>query len=717
MLKAYARLVCRFRVWFLVFGLFCMGASAIYAVGIFSSLSSSGFVAPNSQSRYVDSIVKNDFGGNKSSLVLLFSSKTLKFDNPKYEQAAETVIKKVADLQVVNSTSSYYSTGSPIFISKNPHLTFAFVGLKGNGNQQAVEMSKVLPQLKSPTLKVLAGGTAASDAELSSTVQKDLEMAEKLSIPITAILLVIIFGSITAASLPLALGLYGIIGAFFISRLVTLAMPMSVYVIDIVSLLGLGLGIDYSLFIVNRYREELNKDPNNEIEVLARTVSTAGKTVIFSGLTVMIALAGLIIFPIDYIRSMGIGGAAAVLIAVVGSLLFLPAILALLGNNVNSLRVSSVVPLKWRNKIKAKRNVWEHTAKLVMRYPLLTVIITLGVLIVIGFPFLQVHFVQGSYNVLPKQSSARVVASTLNSKFKYGNQSPLYVLIPRAEIKNTSSIKTYVNKITSFSDVSGLEQYKVNSKFLLLMILPKNSTYSKQNSNLVRKIRTTSVYGIKGLVGGDTADLLDLLGLISHYGVYAIIVVALSMLILFYLLLGSLVIPIKTIVLTTLSLSAAFGVLVLIFQEGQLNGVLGISSLGGLDASQLVIIFSLAFGLSMDYAAFLFSRIREYFDEYADMSLAIVWGVMRTGRIITSAAILLLAVIASFSVGSVISMKEVSFGLIVAIVVDVFVVRLLLVPASMKLLGKYNWWLPKPLKTLSQRIHIYEEDTPVAKRP
>ncbi len=694
-----------------------MGTSAVYAIGIFSSLSSSGFVAPNSESRYVDSVVKNDFGGNKSSLVLLFSSKNLKYNDPKYRQAAEAVIKKVAALEVVSSTSSFYSTGSQIFISKNPHLTFAFVGLKGNENQQADEMAKVLPELKSPILKIIPGGTAASDAELSSAVQKDLGTAEKISIPITAGLLIVIFGSLTAAALPLALGLYGIIGAFFISRLVTIAIPMSVYVIDIVSLLGLGLGIDYSLFIVNRYREELAKDPGNEEEVLARTVSTAGKTVIFSGLTVMISLAGLIIFPIDYIRSMGIGGAAAVLIAVVGSLLFLPAILALLGDNVNSLKISSIIPLKWRKKIKAKRNIWEHTARLVMRYPLLTVVITLGVLIAIGFPFLRVRFVQGSYNILPKGSTAREVAATLNSEFKYGNQSPMYVLIPRGEINNTASIKAYVNNITSLPNVSGLEQYKVNDKFLLLMILPKNSTYSPQNSNLVKNIRATRVDGIRGMVGGDTADLVDLLSLISNYGIYAIIVVALAMLILFYLLLGSLIIPIKTIILTTLSLSAAFGVLVLIFQEGRLNNLLGIPSLGGLDASQLVIVFSLAFGLSMDYAAFLFSRIREYFVEYADMSLAIVWGVMRTGRIITSAAILLLAVIASFAIGSVLSMKEVSFGLIVAVVVDVFVVRLLLVPASMKLLGKYNWWLPKPLKTFYQKIHLYEEETRQVKNP
>ncbi len=708
MLGAYGKLVYRFKLWFLLFGLFCMAGGLIYASGIFSDLKQSGFTAPNSQSQIVDTIVKNNFGGNKSSLILLFSSKKYIFTEKPYARAAETIIYNIASLPVVNSTSSYYSTASPQFVSKNPHLTYAVVGLKGNANQQANEVAHVLPWIKSKVLNVKLGGAAAANQELTSYVQSDLKTAEEFSFPVTAILLLIIFGSLTAASLPLALGLYGIIGALFISRLVTLAIPMSVYVLDIVSLLGLGLGIDYSLFIVSRYREELNNYPHNEEKALCRTISTAGKTVIFSGLTVMIAVAGLIIFPIDYIRSMGVGGAAAVLIAVVGSLLFLPAILAMLGPNVNSLKVSNIIPLSLRRKIR-RPAIWEPIAKGVLKHPLATIVFTLALLLLAGSPFLKVNFITSSSNILPQNAQARIVATTLNTEFKYGNQSPIDVVVPAKQIKSKADITAYVNKILSLPDAAGLGRYQLSSGYLLLAVLPKSGSMTPSSQNLVKNIRSSSVDGIRGMVGGEAADLLDLITLIRRDGLYAVIVVMLAMMVLFYLLLGSIVIPLKTIILTTLSLSSAFGVLVWIFQEGNLNSWLGISRLDGIDASQLVIIFSLAFGLSMDYATFLFSRIRESFSEHADMSRAIVWGVQRTGRIITSAAILLLAVIGSFATGRVVSMKEVAIGLIVAVVVDVFVVRLLLVPASMKLLGRYNWWLPGPLQSLYEKIKFRDD--------
>lgn len=704
MLKAYAKLVYRHSVFFLVFGLICMGASAVYATGIFNSLSSSGFIAANSQSHKVDNIVKNNFGGNSSSLVLVFSSRSLDYNNPVYAHAAETVIGNIADLPVVNSTSSYYTSGGSQFLSRNRHLTFALVGLKGNENQQADEVSQVLPWLKNPVLKVLPGGSAATNSELSNYVDSDLSTAEKISLPITAILLVIIFGSLTAASLPLALGLYGIIGALFISRLVTIAMPMSNYVIDIVCLLGLGLGIDYSLFIVSRYREELRKCKGREEDALAKTVSTAGKTVIFSGLTVMISTAGLIIFPINYIRSMGVGGASAVLIAVVGSLLFLPAILALLGEKVNSLKVSRLIPAKMR--FRPRRGVLERIAERVVCHPLVILVVTLSVLLAIGAPFLRVHFISSNYSILPPGAPARIADQALNSQFKYGSQSPIDVLVPLTKLKSKAIAEAYVNKITSLKEVEGLDNYRVNDGYLLLGVIPKSSAYSTASEKLVQTIRQIKYSGIRGQVGGKTADLVDLLSLIRNDGIYALVVVVLAMLILFYLLLGSIVIPLKTIILSGLSLSAAFGVLVWIFQDGFFDGPLGISNPGGLDPSQLVIIFSLAFGLSMDYAAFLFSRIRENFYEHADMSRAIVWGVDKTGRIITSAALLMLAVISAFAAGRIVSMKEVAIGLIVAVAVDVFVVRLLLVPASMKLLGKYNWWLPGPLDTLYRKIHL-----------
>ena len=666
-----------------------MAGGLIYAIGIFNNLHQSSFVAPQSQSRIVDHIVNKDFGLNNASLILLFSSSRFTYNEAPYLHAVEKVLHNVGNLNFVGGVDSFYSTHSQIYVSRNRHLTYARVELKGDSNQQANDVARVLPLLNSPNINVKTGGSAAANYELTGYVQSDLSVAEKFSLPITAVLLIFIFGSVTAASLPLALGVYGIIGALFISRLVSLIMPMSVYVLDIVSLLGLGLGIDYSLFIVNRYREELKNNPDDEEMALCKTISTAGKTVIFSGLTVMIAVAGLIIFPINYIRSMGVGGAAAVLIAVIGSLLFLPSILAILGTKVDSLKVHSLIPKKYHIK-KTREGMWAYTTKMVLKRPLVTIVLTLALLLLAGSPFLRINFASSNYSVLPVNSQARTVSATLKKDFTYISTSPIYVVIPEKQLRSDANLKAYISRLSSSPYVKSLNQYQQNKNYLLLVVTPKSSAMSRQSQALVSNIRKIKVDGIKGMVGGDAADMLDLMSLIEHYGIYAAILVVAAMLVLFYILLGSIVIPIKTIILTTLSLASAFGVLVWIFQQGNLDSLLGITRLDGIDASQLVIIFALAFGLSMDYATFLFSRIREHFSQHADMTKAIVWGVQRTGRIITSAAILLVVVIGSFAAGRVVSVKEVAIGLMVAVLTDVFIVRLLLVPASMKLLGKYN---------------------------
>ena len=708
MLVTYGKLVYKFKFLFLIFGLICMAGGLIYALGIFNNLHQSSFVAPKSQSQIVDNIVNKDFGVNKAPLILLFSSSRFTYTETPYAHAVENILHNVGNLKFVGSVDSFYSTHNQIYVSRNQHLTYATVELEGDSNQQANEVARVLPLLKSPTLKVKTGGSAAANYELTGYVQSDLSVAEKFSLPITAVLLIFIFGSVTAASLPLALGLYGIIGALFISRLVALIMPMSVYVLDIVSLLGLGLGIDYSLFIVNRYREELKNNPNDEEMALCKTISTAGKTVIFSGLTVMIAVAGLIIFPINYIRSMGVGGAAAVLIAVVGSLLFLPSILAILGTKVDSLKVYNLIPKKY-HLTKTKEGIWAYTTKKVLKRPLVTIVLTLALLLLAGSPFLKINFAPSNYSVLPVSSQARTVTAIMKKDFTHVSTSPIYVIIPEKQYKSEASLKVYISRLSLLPNVKSLNQYQQNRNYLLLVVTPKSSAMSQQSQALVANIRKINVDGVRGMVGGDAADMLDLMLLIEHYGVYAAVLVVIAMLVLFYILLGSIVIPIKTIILTTLSLASAFGVLVWIFQQGNLDPLLGITRLDGIDASQLVIIFALAFGLSMDYATFLFSRIREHFSQHSDMTKAIVWGVQRTGRIITSAAILLVVVIGSFAAGRVVSVKEVAIGLMVAVLTDVFIVRLLLVPASMKLLGKYNWWLPNSLEKLYTKFKTTDE--------
>jgi RND superfamily putative drug exporter len=549
------------------------------------------------------------------------------------------------------------------------------------------------------------GGAAAVNTESTRYVQQDLSRAERYAFPITAVLLVNIFGSLAAASLPLAVGIYGVIGSLVITRLVAYATDMSVYVLNLISLLGLGLAIDYSLFIVSRFREEMHHHGHSPEQALVRTLNTAGRTVIFSALTVLIALAGLIIFPVGFLRSMGIGGAAAVLVALLGALLFLPAILALLAEKVDALSVTSLLPHRIRTLQKGPGN-WARISRWVMRWPHLTVIGALGVLLLAGIPFLNIHFVNPDFHVLPAGSEARAVGDTLEHDFPASSQAPIQVVVHTG--KPSAKLSPYVKQLQSLPDVASVSPPVTRSGYTLLNINPKSETYDVATKNLVSQVRNVPTGGQDVWVGGQTADLVDLLALIRHYGVYALIVILGGMLVLFFLMLGSLVIPLKTIILNILSLSAAFGALVWIFQEGHLASWLGVTPEAGIDATQPVIIFALAFGLSMDYAIFLFSRVKEHFDEQADIRKAIAWGVQRTGGIITSAALLLLVVIVSFTMGRIVIMKEVGIGLVVAVLVDVFIVRLLLVPASMTLLGHHNWWAPKPLKKLYAKYGIKE---------
>lgn len=704
MLARYARLVFRFRVWFLTFGLLCMVGGGVYASGVYGSLSQGGFTVPGSQSQRADDIVNGRFGGNRDSLVILCSSANLTVGNPVYAAAVRHLAAQVNRRPDVTSLVSFYSSGETRFVSRDRHQTYLLVGLKGNDSQQAATALQLKQTLRSPPLTLQFGGAAAVNAEATTYVKQDLERAERIALPLTAILLIIIFRSLAAATLPLAIGIYGVIGALVIARLVAIATPMSVYVLNLISLLGLGLAIDYSLFIVSRFREELHKPGTEPEEALVRTLTTAGRTVIFSALTVLVALSGLIIFPMDFLRSMGISGAAAVLVALTGTLLFLPSLLAMLEHKVDALHVASLVHPRARGRLHGPGN-WARIASFVMRRPKVTVIATLAVLLLAGTPFLGIHFTNPDFRVLPRESDGRMVGEALEHNFTNSDQTPIQVVIQGT---NPLVLKAYEKRLGALPSLASVEPPVTSGDYTLINLVPRTDTYAVATKQLVGKVRQVPADGLQVWVGGQTADLVDLLALIRHDGVYALIVILGAMLVLFFLMLGSLVIPLKTILLTTLSLSAAFGTLVWIFQDGNLASFLGITPEAGIDATQPVIIFALAFGLSMDYAVFLFSRVKEHFDEHTDIRKAVAWGVQRTGGIITSAALLLMAVILAFALGRIVIMKEVGIGLLVAVAVDVFIVRLLLVPASMTLLGRHNWWAPKWLKKIQAKIGFHE---------
>lgn len=707
MLERYGRFVYRFQWWFLALGLLCMAGSGFYASGVYGSLSQGGFNIPGSQSERADAVISKHFGGNHDSLVVLLSSPNLKIDDAAYQHSAQQIQAQILHQPGTTSLQSYQTTSDSRFVSRNRHQSYILVGLKGDDTQQAAEVKRLQQLVKRTPLTVQFGGAAAVNAESTDIIRQDLSRAERYAFPLTAVLLIIIFGSLAAAALPLAVGLYGILGALVITRLVAYATPMSIYVLNLISLLGLGLAIDYSLFIVSRFREEMRQNGGQTEPALMRALGTAGRTVIFSALTVLIALAGLIIFPMGFLRSMGIGGATAVLVALLGALLFLPALLAILGPKVDSLRPSSLMPHRLRKKTTGPGN-WARISRWVMRWPHLTVIGALGLLLAAGLPFLDIHFSNPDFHVLPAGSQARTVGAALQKDFVGADQTPIQLVIPGSQ--SPASLQAYRQRLSALPDVASVDPPIKSAGYRLIDVNTRTDTYALATKHLVTDIRQAPAGGATVWIGGQTAGLADLLALLRHDGVYALIVILGGMLVLFFLMLGSLVIPLKTIILNVLSLSAAFGALVWIFQGGHLAGWLGVTPEAGIDATQPIIIFALAFGLSMDYAVFLFSRVKEHFDDQADIKKAIAWGVQRTGGIITSAALLLLVVIGAFTMGRIVIMKEVGVGLIVAVLVDVFIVRLLLVPASMTLLGRHNWWAPGFLKKLYDHFGIKETD-------
>lgn len=697
-------MVFRHRGWFILAAVACMGAAGWYGSGVFASLSSGGFTDPGAESSRAAAQVQEHFGGSRQSLYVLLSSPTLKVRDPAFRQRAQAVLASIQHHPGVASVQSFYSSGLPQLLSRDGHATYALVGLGGDDDQQASTAGQLSRDIPSRGLTVRYGGQAAIDAQTNGLVKTDLQRAELITFPATAVLLVIIFRSLIAAILPLLIGVYGVLGAFVITRLITYATPISDYAINIITLLGLGLAIDYSLLIVGRFRDELagGRTPH---EALLVTQATAGKTVMFSAVTVMGSLAGLAVFPIGFLRSMGIGGAAAVLVAALGATFLLPPLLAVLGHRINWLSWGRLLPQSWRRD---RRGGWSRIVRWVTRRPAVVMLGTLAVLLAAGSPLLHLHVASPDFRALPATSQGREVAEALLNDFPHGAGNQIDIAVQSPTEITPTQIEAYADLLQRIPHAgqAAVQAQGHNGLITLSNDLTPDSLASRQ---LIRQIRTVPPpQGWQREVGGTSAALEDLITGIVRYLPFAAVVVFGVVLVLFFLLLGSIVIPLKTLAINALSIIAVFGTLVWIFQEGNLSSLLGFTPLGGLDPTQPILVFALAFGLSMDYAIFLLSRIKEHFDTHADTPEAIAWGVQMTGGIITSAALLLLVVIAAFAAGQVAVMKEVGIGLIIAVLLDVIIVRLLLVPATMRLFGRFNWWAPPFLKRLHARWGIKE---------
>ncbi|TDQ00463.1 RND superfamily putative drug exporter [Labedaea rhizosphaerae] len=696
---------------FLVFG-------GVWGTGVFGAMTSDASLSdPDSESQRIVTRITDEVGSQATHLVALYSSDTMAATDPGFRKAVTDVVARLRADPSVEAVSTYYETQAPPLLSTDHHATY--LPIRMVEGTDAAGVRRVADLLPATGLRTQVGGSVAINMSIDSQVGDDVGHAEMIAMPVLLVLLVLIFGSLVAAAMPLLVGGIAIIGAFTAVRMITLFTDVSTFAINIITILGLGLAVDYGLFIVSRFREELDRGHPVE-QAVSRTLATAGRTVAISGAVVTLALSGLLIFPQILLRSMGLGAAAAVLVAMLTSLTVLPAMLAVLGKRIDALRLpwarrrvpsltGTVANASGGKKTDdGSGGVFGRIAHSVMRRPAMYTIGVAAVLLLLAVPITKVQFGGIDERVLPADTESRVVSERVRTEFPGGNQDPIVVLVSGAA---GPQVTAFADRIEALPDVHGatVSAHRGSSTVLNVDYAgDRNSTQARQVVDGIRGLPRPP--GAEVMVGGSTAVLVDQLAEISDRIGWMALFVAGVTLVLLTLAFGSVVVALKAILMNVISISAAFGVVVWTFQDGKLAGPLDFTATGYLDASQPILMMAILFGLSMDYEVFLLSRVREQWDRLGDNTAAVAVGVQRTGRIITSAALLLCVVVGAFAMSGITFIKMVGVGMLVALALDAVLVRLLLVPATMRLLGKHNWWAPKFVRVLYSRFGLHEDD-------
>jgi uncharacterized membrane protein YdfJ with MMPL/SSD domain len=605
---------------------------------------------------------------------------------------------------------SYYDAHDPAMVSRDGRSTYVLGYFKPVSDKAQEDVAKQIEKRFSGQRDVKLGGEAIANAQVNSQVGNDLAHAELLAFPFIFLLSLLFFRSVVAALLPPLLGGLAIVATFFALRVVASFADISVFALNLVTGLGLGLAIDYSLFMVSRYREEAAAEGFG-VAALRRTLQTSGRTIIFSSLTIAAAIASLTIFPQRFLYSMGIGGALVALLAASLALVVLPALLTVLGPRVNALAPRWLARAAEREARPDERGPWYRISRFVMRRPAPIAVAGAALLIALGTPFAGVKFIDSDAGVLPASASSRQVNDTLNRQFPPNRTAPLEVVVGAPA--GSPQVRALAARIRTLPDVSAVAPAQpAGAGTSLLAVAPVHGPLTTTTRQLVKRVRAIDEPLSVG-VAGQTASFVDLehsLG--SHLPAVLGVVVAATLIVLF-LLTGSVVLPVKAVLMNALNLSAVFGILVLIFQHGNLEGLLGYHSTGALDATQPILLFAVAFGLSTDYGVFLLSRIKEARDTGAPNSEAVAIGLERTGRIVTAAALLFAVAIGAFATSKIVFIKELGIGNALAVLIDASIVRALLVPSLMGLLGSANWWAPRPLRRVYQRFGWRDYGSPL----
>jgi trehalose monomycolate/heme transporter len=742
--ESWGRLVYARRRLVLVLAGLVVVAAAVWGTGVFGALQSGGgFTAPGSQSQQESNLAARTFGRNTADVVVLYTSRRLTVHDTAFRDAVTRTLAALPKAQVPSAVS-YWTTRSPQFVGDGGHATYVALQLAGGSDSARLDTyAKIQGDLAAPGLTSQVGGQVPTYSAINKEVKSDIGRAEAISLPVLLVLLLVIFGSLAAASLPLAIGGIGILGSFAALRLLTLVTGVSIYSINITTILGLGLAIDYGLFMVSRFREELHRQPTTE-DAVARTVATAGRTVAVSGITVAVALAGLMLFPETFLRSMGYGGVATVVVDMLAALTVMPALLAVLGPRVNALRVRRALlvrgddpsdpPIAASRRAAASRRGetgvvvppgqqgeqsggWYRLARSVMRRPAVYAVVIVAALLALAAPFRHITWGGTDARALPAGAPARVVTEVLNKDFPGNPASPIEVLAkldgPATAPAQQAALGQYLQRLEHVPGVSAAQVTGIQGPAVRIDLRYTADPSSVTARQLVTAVRAVPApAGSHVYVGGVTAQLVDELASLGHTLPWMALVICLATFVLLFLAFGSVVLPVKAILMNAVSLSATFGVIVWIFQEGHLSGLLRFTPTGSIDPAMPILLLAIVFGLSMDYELFLLSRIRERYDVTGDNTAAIASGLQRTGGLITSLALMLVIVVGAFSASGITFIKLLGVGMIVALIVDATIVRVLLVPATMRLLGRANWWAPGPLGRVYRRYAIREQAAP-----
>ncbi len=754
MFAAWGHLVYRFRWPILVLSVILLAASAVTAVNG-AKLESGGFIETAESGRASRLIEAELPNASSASFTLLYSSPTLTAADPAFKDAVQRAIAPLrTDPRVARIQGPYEESAADpaAFVSKDGHAVTVSVAVKDKSAIAQDYYPDLRAKATSDTLQTSATGVVAIEHGFNAVLEDDLRRAESVSLPLAAVLLLLVFGTVVAAFIPLGVGVLAVMGG--IAGMFTLARftSVSIYAENVVTLIGLGVAIDYSLFVANRFREELHRGRSVD-EAVAVAISTSGRAIAFSGLTVAIGLTGMLFYEGTYLSSMGVAGGIVVASAVLFGLTFLPALLSVLGHRIDLLGVPFLRPSR-----AGRVGLWHRLATAVMRRPFVVLVPVIAVILLLGSPFLRLHLANGDITMLPKREESRATYDRIVAEFPSSGQSDIPVVVrydgapltadhiaDLVDMQKRLAALPSVRKVSSAfaldprlgaaeytalyvtpaaqrppqlqalaqqigeQRLRGIVDQTVGPRIVLFDVQTNEPSYSDAAHAIVTAARDLPAPpGAEKLVGGFSAIDIDTVAFIRDRTPAAVAYVMLATIVVLFLLLGSIVLPLKAVVMNLLSISASFGALVWIFQEGNLSDVLGFTASGGIDPTLPVIMFSTLFGLSMDYEVLLLSRIQEEYGRLGDNTAAVAEGLERSGRLITGAAAIMVGVFSAFGLAEILIIKALGLGMAISVAIDATLVRALVVPATMRLLGRANWWAPPPLARLYRRLALGE---------